>query len=119
MIIGLDHVQLAMPRGGEERARAFYSGVLGMTETAKPAHLAANGGCWFESGDAHVHLGVEDEFRPARKAHAALLVSDLPALRELLTGAGIPFHEGKPLDGYVRGDISDPFGNRVELMQRT
>ncbi|MGN6497412.1 MAG: VOC family protein [Tsuneonella sp.] len=119
MILGLDHVQLAMPRGGEERARAFYAGVLEMTETAKPAHLAANGGCWFESGDAHLHLGVEDDFRAAKKAHAALLVSDLSALRERLSQAGIAFQQGKPLAGYVRGDISDPFGNRIELMQRT
>jgi catechol 2,3-dioxygenase-like lactoylglutathione lyase family enzyme len=118
VVLGLDHVQLAMPRGGEARARAFYGGVLGMAEVAKPAHLAVSGGCWFASGGAHLHLGVEDDFRPARKAHAALLVGDLAALRARLAEAGVAFAEGKPLDGYVRGDVADPFGNRIELMQR-
>ncbi|GAA0273251.1 VOC family protein [Alteraurantiacibacter aestuarii] len=117
-ITGLDHVQLAMPAGGEARARAFYVGVLGMAELPKPAHLAVNGGCWFTSGDAHIHLGVEHGFAPARKAHPALLVHDLPAYAERLESAGVSFAPGKPLDGYVRGDISDPFGNRIELMQR-
>ena len=70
-IVGLDHVQLAMPEGGEARACTFYCGVLGMAELPKPAHLAVNGGCWFESGGARVHLGVEEQFRPARKAHPA------------------------------------------------
>lgn len=117
-IVGLDHVQLAMPGGGEERARAFYCGVLEMTELPKPAHLAVNGGCWFESGGAHVHLGVEVEFRPARKAHPSLLVDDLAALAARLEAAGCDYAPGKPLDGYIRGDTHDPFGNRIELMQR-
>ena len=118
MIVGIDHVQLAMPRGGEERARAFYAGVLGMAEVAKPEHLAASGGCWFESGGAHLHLGVEDDFRRAKKAHPALLVADLAALRARLAARGVAFAEGKPLEGYLRGDIEDCFGNRIELMQR-
>ena len=116
-ITGLDHVQLAMPRGAEELARQFYCGVLGMREVAKPAHLAENGGCWFESGGAHVHLGIEAEFRPAHKAHPALLVDDLAALTPLLEAAGYELTPGKPLDGYLRGDTHDPFGNRIELMQ--
>jgi catechol 2,3-dioxygenase-like lactoylglutathione lyase family enzyme len=118
MIVGLDHVQLAMPRGGEERARAFYAGVLGMSEAAKPADLAARGGCWFEAGGVHLHLGVENPFAPAKKAHPALLVADLAALRARLAAGGVTFTEGTPLEGYARGDVADPFGNRIELMQR-
>ena len=118
MIVGLDHVQLAMPDGGEERARAFYCGVLGLTEVAKPADLASRGGCWFEGGGVSLHLGVEADFRPAAKAHPALLVADLAAARERLAAHGIAFIGGRPLEGYARGDIADPFGNRIELMQR-
>lgn len=117
-IIGIDHVQLAMPHGGEDEARRFYVGVLGMQEVAKPPHLAVNGGCWFVGGAAHVHLGVEGGHKPSRKAHPALLVSDLHALIERLEQAGFEFGQGKPLAGYVRGDITDPFGNRIELMER-
>ena len=118
MIVGLDHVQLAIPHGGEDRARRFYGGVLGMTEVEKPAHLAVGGGCWFEGGSAHIHLGVEDGHVPSRKAHPALLVEDLAELRQRLEMAGVPFNPGKPLQGYIRGDITDPFGNRIELMER-
>ena len=118
MIVGLDHVQLAMPGGGEERARAFYCGVLGLAEVAKPADLAARGGCWFEGGGVSLHLGVETDFRPAAKAHPALLVADLAAVRARLAESGVSFTEGSPLEGYARGDIADPFGNRIELMQR-
>ena len=118
MIVGLDHVQLAIPHGGEDRARRFYGGVLGMTEVEKPAHLAVGGGCWFEGGSAHVHLGVEDGHVPSRKAHPALLVEDCAELRHRLEMAGVPFSPGKPLAGYIRGDITDPFGNRIELMER-
>lgn len=115
-VIGLDHVQLAMPRGEEERARAFYSGVLRLTEVAKPE--ADRGGCWFVAGAAHIHLGVEDGFAPAKKAHPALLVDDLDGLVRRLEAAGVTFAPGRPLAGYARGDIADPFGNRLELMQR-
>ncbi len=117
-VIGLDHVQMAMPHGGEADARLFYGEVLGLSEVPKPPHLALNGGCWFEGGAAHIHLGVEESFFPSRKAHAALLVDNLDALVSRLEARGIDFSEGKPLDGYVRGDIHDPFGNRIELMQR-
>ncbi len=117
-ITGLDHVQLAMPHDGEADARKFYGGVLGMRELAKPPHLALNGGCWFESGGAHIHLGVEEGFSPSRKAHPALLVDDLAALVTQLERNGVPFSAGKPLEGYIRGDIADPFGNRIELMER-
>ncbi|WP_374408299.1 VOC family protein [Pelagerythrobacter sp.] len=117
-VIGLDHVQLAMPEGGEDAARAFYRDALGLAEVPKPSHLAARGGCWFEGGGAHIHLGVERDFRPARKAHPALLVDDLGALVAQLEEADVVFTEGKPLDGYARGDVADPFGNRIELMER-
>lgn len=116
-IIGIDHVQLAMPHGGEDEARRFYIGVLGMKETTKPAHLAVGGGCWFAAGEAHIHLGVEEGHRPSRKAHPALLVDDIAALAQRLEMAGTPFTAGKPLAGYIRGDTVDPFGNRIELME--
>jgi catechol 2,3-dioxygenase-like lactoylglutathione lyase family enzyme len=111
----LDHVQLAMPAGGEADARAFYAGLLGFTEVAKPTHLAGRGGCWFEAGEAHVHLGVDPRFRPARKAHPALLVRGLPTLAERLRAAGVAVAGGEPGQIYV----DDPFGNRVELLERS
>lgn len=116
-VVGIDHVQLAMPHGGEAKARAFYTEVLGMIETPKPAHLAVSGGCWFEGGGARVHLGVEQLFTPALKAHPALLVDNLAALIVRLEAAETPFAPGRPLAGYRRGDIRDPFGNRIELME--
>ncbi|GGD96882.1 glyoxalase [Tsuneonella deserti] len=118
VIVGFDHVQLSMPTGGEEQARAFYCGVLGFTEREKPAALAGRGGCWFQSAGAELHLGVADPFHPSAKAHPALLVSDLDALRAAFDRTGVPFTEGIPLPGYVRGDVRDPFGNRIELMQK-
>lgn len=117
-VIGIDHVQLAMPHGGEDAARRFWVGVMGLAEEPKPAHLATNGGCWFAGGGVHIHCGVERDFAPALRAHPALLVDDLPSLVTRLEQAGVPFAPGKPLAGYRRGDIADPFGNRIELMQR-
>lgn len=112
-VVGLDHVQLAMPPGGEEAARGFYTGLLGIPERTKPEHLAARGGCWFEDGAVRVHLGVETEFRPALKAHPGLLVDDLAGLAERLTAAGATIDWDGPEHCYA----SDPFGNRVELVQ--
>ena len=106
-----------MPRGGESEARAFYGGLLGLTELPKPPHLAVRGGAWFEAGATQVHLGVEDDFRPARKAHPALLVDDLAELLGRCTAAGYPPVDDKPLPGFERAFISDPFGNRIELLQ--
>jgi len=116
-ITALHHVQLAMPPGGEAQARAFYEGVLGIPEVTKPANLAVRGGCWFENGSLKVHLGVEADFRPARKAHPALLVEDLPALQRLLEAAGYPPRSGEPLEGYNRLYVDDPFGNRLEFLE--
>lgn len=116
-IIGLDHVQLAMPAGAEEMARAFYGGLLGLREVPKPANLAKRGGVWFEGGALRLHLGVEADFRPARKAHPALLVRDLPALVTHLENSGISLVRDEPLPGYDRVHIADPFGNRLELLE--
>lgn len=113
----IDHVQLAMPVGGEAAARAFYSDLLGLPETPKPPHLARRGGCWFESERVKVHLGVEQDHRPARKAHPALLVTDLPDLVARLTEAAVELVTDEPLDGYDRVYAYDPFGNRLELLQ--
>lgn len=117
-LAGIDHIQLAMPHGGETHARIFWGEIMELDEIAKPAHLAVNGGCWFEGGGIAIHCGVEEAFLPARRAHPALLVSDLAALVARLGKANIRFKPGKDLEGYVRGDIADPFGNRIELMQR-
>lgn len=113
----LDHVQLAMPAGGEDEARTFYRDALGIDEVIKPPHLAARGGCWFERGALKVHLGVEADFRPARKAHPAFIVSDLAALIVTLKSLGYAVAEDQPLQGYDRVYVDDPFGNRIELMQ--
>src|SRR5258706_2266129 len=116
-ILAIDHVQLAMPEGGEEAARRFYTGLLGIAETPKPAHLAKRGGCWFEQGALKLHLGVEKAFQPAKKAHPAFMVEDLPALKRKFAAAGIAFGDDEPLEGYDRIYIEDPFGNRLELME--
>jgi catechol 2,3-dioxygenase-like lactoylglutathione lyase family enzyme len=116
-ITGIDHVQLAMPAGGEDRARDFYGHALGIEEIPKPAHLAKRGGCWFERGDLKIHLGVEADFRPARKAHLALLVAGLAQLQESLKAAGYTLKTDEPLEGYHRIYVDDPFGNRIELME--
>jgi catechol 2,3-dioxygenase-like lactoylglutathione lyase family enzyme len=117
-VLALDHVQLAMPEGGEDEARRFYSALLGFDEVPKPANLAPRGGVWFERGGVRLHLGVEADFRPARKAHPALLVSSLAALVGRLTAAGHAASAAEPLAGYERVYVSDPFGNRIELMER-
>lgn len=117
-IYALDHVQLAMPRGAEEEARAFYAGVLGLAEVPKPPHLEARGGIWLSGGTLHLHLGVEEDFRPARKAHPGLLVDDLAALIAHLEAHGHAIVRDTPLEGYDRVYVADPFGNRIELMER-
>jgi catechol 2,3-dioxygenase-like lactoylglutathione lyase family enzyme len=113
----IDHVQLAMPAGREDEARAFYQGVLGIPEIAKPAHLALRGGCWFERGSLKVHLGVEEDFVPARKAHPGFIVDGLRELAASLQRAGHHVSRDQPLEGYDRLYVDDPFGNRIELME--
>jgi catechol 2,3-dioxygenase-like lactoylglutathione lyase family enzyme len=118
-IVSIEHVQLAMPPGREDEARRFYSGLLGIPETPKPPDLARRGGTWFETGRLKIHLGVEKDFQPARKAHPALLVEGLEHLVEALQAGGHPVIDDEPLDGYYRVYVSDPFGNRIELMEPT
>jgi len=113
----LDHILLAMPAGRESDARDFYQGILGIREAIKPAGLAARGGCWFEDGELKIHLGVEKNFVPARKAHPAFIVDDLATLEATLKKAGYPVAYDEPLEGYDRFFVNDPFGNRIELMQ--
>jgi catechol 2,3-dioxygenase-like lactoylglutathione lyase family enzyme len=118
-VYGLDHVQLAMPRGLEDQARSFYRDVLGLTEIEKPPELAKRGGVWFAGGSLQLHLGVEEDFRPARKAHPALLVQGLGELAGLCESAGyeVKYDDGS-LHGYEHVYVTDPFGNRIELMER-
>ena len=115
-VLALDHVQVAMPGGQEDRARAFYRDILGMSEIAKPAALAARGGCWFSSGSAQVHVGVETDFRPAQKAHPALVVSDLDTILERCEAAGLPMKPDDAIDARRRVHVTDFFGNRIELI---
>ncbi|MCU1489696.1 MAG: glyoxalase [Acidimicrobiaceae bacterium] len=110
-------MQLAMPPGREAEARAFYSELLGISETPKPPNLAVRGGFWFERGSLKVHLGVEADFRPARKAHPALLVDDLAALVASLRAAGVAVRDDEPLEGHFRVYVDDPFGNRIEFIE--
>jgi catechol 2,3-dioxygenase-like lactoylglutathione lyase family enzyme len=118
-VLGLHHVQLAMPPGEEEAAVQFYGGVLGLTQIAKPPELAPRGGVWFRDEAVEVHLGVEEPFTPARKAHPAFLVRNLRALRDGIEGAGYRVSDDVPLEGYDRCHVRDPFGNRLELVEPT
>ena len=105
-----------MPAGREPEARSFYGQLLGLPEVAKPANLVTRGGCWFQLGDRELHLGVDPIFRPATKAHIAILVNDLAATRRSLEAAGVPTREDEPLPGYARFYADDPFGNRLEFL---
>ena len=118
-VVAIDHVQLAMPPEREAEAVAFYKALLGLTNVPKPPHLAVRGGCWFEGPGVKLHLGVEADFRPARKAHPALLVDDLASLAERLEAAGHEVRVEGGLDGYDQRYVDDPFGNRLELLQPT
>ena len=114
-LIALDHLQLAMPEGGEADARAFYAELLGFREVPKPAPLADRGGCWFR-GPLELHLGVEEDFRPAKKAHPAFRVADLNALAARLEAAGHALLWDDALPGVRRCYAHDPFGNRLEFL---
>lgn len=117
MITGFDHIQLAMPPGGEAAARTFYSALLGLVEIPKPAPLAPRGGCWFAGPGLQLHLGVEEPFVPARKAHPAFLVRDLAALEARLAAAGVAITPDQSVPGVRRCYAGDPFGNRLEFIQ--
>jgi catechol 2,3-dioxygenase-like lactoylglutathione lyase family enzyme len=114
--VAIDHVQLAMPVGEEERARRFYHDLLGMAEIPKPPGLAKRGGCWFASGGVQLHLGVEQDFRAAKKAHPALRCLDFAGLTSGLRAAGVDTEEDKNIPGVRRCHVFDPFGNRIELI---
>lgn len=116
-VLRIDHVQLAMPKGSEDRARSFYRDVLGMKEIPKPEPLAKRGGCWFASGEAQVHLGVEEDFRPTKKAHPALVVEELDEILVSCEAAGSPTRPDAETDGRRRVHVFDPFGNRLELIE--
>jgi|SRR5688572_1819320 len=115
-MLAIDHVQIAIPPGGEPAARVFFVGLLGMSEEEKPESLASRGGCWFRAGGVHLHCGVESPFQPQRKAHAAFLVSDLDALVEKLAEGGSPVRWDESVAGRRRFYTDDPFGNRLEFI---
>ena len=112
----IDHVQLAIPPGGESAARRFYGELLGLAEVPRPPALAVRGGGWFESGEVKIHLGVEEDFRPARKAHPALRCRDYAGLVARLATAGIEVRVAADVPGVTRCHVDDPFGNRIELI---
>jgi catechol 2,3-dioxygenase-like lactoylglutathione lyase family enzyme len=116
-IVGLDHVQVGITPGGEAAARAFYGATLGMPELDKPASLAERGGVWFACGAQQLHCGVEEEVAPSRR-HPALLTDDLDALRGRLEGAGFPIAIDAALPGFRRFYTRDPFGNRLECLEK-
>jgi len=117
VIAAVDHVQLAAPAGSEDALRAYYVGVLGMTEIPKPPVLAARGGCWFQAGPVQLHLGVEDDFRPAKKAHPGLRVVGIEAYAELLAARGATVTRDGDLPGHRRFYSYDPVGNRLEFLE--
>ncbi|WP_210335441.1 VOC family protein [Microvirga sp.] len=116
-MLRLDHVQLAIPPGAEDLCRTFYSGLLGLSEVQKPPALAKRGGLWLECGSVRIHLGVEEDFRPARKAHPAITVTDLDALARLLSDAGHEPAWDDAIPDVRRFYVQDPVGNRIEFMQ--
>ena len=112
----IQHVQVAMPEGGEADARAFYGELLGFKEVEKPASLEGRGGIWFQTGNLQLHVGVEKDFSPAKKAHIAYLVDDLTVMKQRLEAANLPITYDVPLPGFDRLHTTDVFGNRVELL---
>jgi len=115
-VLAIDHVQIAMPVGGEDDARAFYGGLLGLEELPKPMPLAARGGCWFGHAAVQLHLGVEEGFQPARKAHPAFVIAGLDGLAAALAAAGHRVDWNDELPHLRRLYTDDPFGNRIELI---
>ena len=114
-VVGIDHIQLSMPPGGEDEARNFYVGILGLREIAKPPELAGRGGCWFVGANAAIHLAPEIGFQPHAKSHPALVIRDLESGREALAAAGMSIEEDDAGFPVRRCYIRDPFGNRIEL----
>ena len=117
-ILNIDHVQIAIPLASESRARGFYSGILGFTEIAKPPEMAERKSIWFVSGGVNLHLGIEPDFTPAKRAHPAFLVEDLETILAACERAGITTKPDISFNGFRRVHVFDPFGNRIELMER-
>ncbi len=115
---GLDHVQIAAPKGSEPEARRFYGEWLGLSEIPKPENLKKRGGVWFACGRHELHIGVQDDFVPAKKAHPAFAVVGLDTLRERLLAHGVTPVEDEPIPGVRRFHVFDPFGNRLEFVER-
>jgi hypothetical protein len=115
-LVDIDHVQLAMPVGRETDAERFYAGLLGLERIPKPPALAVRGGCWFKRGAVQLHLGTEADFRPAKKAHPALLVKGYDALLERLRATGVEVRPSDEIPEVRRCHVDDPFGNRIELI---
>ncbi|MFS0671826.1 VOC family protein [Ornithinibacillus sp. 179-J 7C1 HS] len=113
----LDHIQLAAPKGGEEKARAFYHGILGFTEVEKPENLRSRGGVWFSNGEVDIHIGIEEPFHPARKAHPAIRVKNIEAMKKYLDEKDTEYIVDNNLPGANRFYLHDPFGNRLEFLQ--
>ena len=118
-ILSIEHVQIAIPVGSEDRARAFYAGILGFTEVEKPASMAKRNSIWFTAGNVSLHLGLEPDFHPAKRAHPALIVDNLEGILSTCQGAGVSFKPDVPFNGFRRVHVFDPFGNRLELMERS
>jgi catechol 2,3-dioxygenase-like lactoylglutathione lyase family enzyme len=116
-LVGLHHVQLAMPPDEEEAAVRFYGAILGLEQMPKPPDLSPRGGVWFRTGDLEVHLGMEDQFSPAVKAHPAFLVEGLETLKARIEAAGYRVTDTVQIEGFHRVYVRDPFGNRVELIE--
>lgn len=116
-LIGIDHIQIAAPPNSEEQARQFYGELLGMKEIPKPENLQARGGCWFQCGTQEVHIGVQADFTPAKKAHPGFTVNALEQLKSRLIAADCPITEEPPIAGRARFFTNDPFGNRIEFLE--
>ena len=118
-ILSLDHIQIAIPVASESRARAFYSGILGFKEVPKPPQMAERKSIWFVAGVVNLHLGIEPDFTPAKRAHPAFVVEGLDKIVAACARAGISTKPDTSLNGFRRVHVFDPFGNRLELMERT
>ncbi|MBS4172599.1 glyoxalase [Bacillus sp. FJAT-49736] len=114
---GIDHIQLAAPKGCEEQARQFFATILGLSEIPKPENLRARGGCWFKCGNQEIHIGVEEDFKPAKKAHPGLIVTNIEELKATLNKHQIDWKEEPKIEGRSRIHVSDPFGNRMEFLE--
>lgn len=116
-ITGIDHIQIAAPSDSEETARSFYGELLGMEEITKPINLQGRGGCWFICGSQEVHIGIQQDFAAAKKAHPGFTVNTLEQLKLRLEKAGYPVKEDAPINGRSRFFTKDPFGNRIEFLE--